>query len=45
MVVRARAVVLGVGASGDTGFDFVVDVRRQIVRLTTEPEDLVFQEA
>ena len=28
-----------------TGFDFVVDVRGQVVRLTTEPEDLVFQEA
>jgi endonuclease YncB( thermonuclease family) len=28
-----------------TGFDFVVEVRGQVVRLTTEPEDLVFQEA
>jgi endonuclease YncB( thermonuclease family) len=28
-----------------TGFDFVVDVRGQVVRLTTDPEDLVFQEA
>jgi endonuclease YncB( thermonuclease family) len=28
-----------------TGFDFVVDVRGQVVRLTTQPEDLVFQEA
>ena len=28
-----------------TGFDFVVSVRGQVVKLTTEPEDLVFQEA
>jgi endonuclease YncB( thermonuclease family) len=28
-----------------TGFDFVVDVRGQIVKLTTDPADLVFQEA
>ena len=28
-----------------TGFDFVVDVRGQVVRLTTDPDDLVFQEA
>jgi endonuclease YncB( thermonuclease family) len=28
-----------------TGFDFVVSVRDQVVKLTTEPEDLVFQEA
>jgi hypothetical protein len=28
-----------------TGFDFVVDVKGQVVRLTTEPENLVFQEA
>ncbi len=28
-----------------TGFDYVVDVKGQVVRLTTEPEDLVFQEA
>jgi hypothetical protein len=27
-----------------TGFDFVVKVEKQVVRLTTEPEDLVFQE-
>ena len=27
-----------------TGFDFVVAVKGQTVRLTTEPEDLVFQE-
>jgi hypothetical protein len=27
-----------------TGFDFVVEVKKQVVRLTTEPEDLVFQE-
>ena len=28
-----------------TGFDFVVSVRGQVVKLTTAPEDLVFQEA
>ncbi len=28
-----------------TGFDFVVSVRDQVVKLTTDPEDLVFQEA
>jgi endonuclease YncB( thermonuclease family) len=28
-----------------TGFDFVVSVQGQVVKLTTEPEDLVFQEA
>jgi hypothetical protein len=27
-----------------TGFDYVVEVRKQVVRLTTAPEDLVFQE-
>ena len=27
-----------------TGFDYVVDVKGQVVRLTTAPEDLVFQE-
>jgi hypothetical protein len=27
-----------------TGFDYVVEVKKQIVRLTTAPEDLVFQE-
>ena len=27
-----------------TGFDFGVEVRGQVVRLTTEPENLVFQE-
>jgi endonuclease YncB( thermonuclease family) len=35
--------ILSTGAY--TGFDFVVEVRGQVVRLTTEPEDLVFQEA
>ncbi|MGZ6674203.1 MAG: nuclease [Solirubrobacteraceae bacterium] len=35
--------ILSTGAY--TGFDFVVDVRGQVVRLTTDPEDLVFQEA
>jgi endonuclease YncB( thermonuclease family) len=35
--------ILSTGAY--TGFDFVVAVRGQVVRLTTEPEDLVFQEA
>jgi endonuclease YncB( thermonuclease family) len=34
--------VLSTGAY--TGFDFVVDVRGHVVRLTAEPEDLVFQE-
>ena len=28
-----------------TGFDYVVKVTGQAVRLTTAPEDLVFQEA
>jgi hypothetical protein len=27
-----------------TGFDYVVEVKKQVVRLTTAPEDLVFQE-
>jgi hypothetical protein len=27
-----------------TGFDYVVEVTKQVVRLTTAPEDLVFQE-
>jgi endonuclease YncB( thermonuclease family) len=39
---RDPVFILSTGAY--TGFDFVVDVRKQVVRLTTEPEDLVFQE-
>ena len=27
-----------------TGFDYVVEVKKQVVRLTVAPEDLVFQE-
>jgi endonuclease YncB( thermonuclease family) len=35
--------ILSTGAY--TGFDFVVSVQGQVVKLTTAPEDLVFQEA